>query len=170
MHNSNFQSINFTSLSLYANTCLAQNWYSRYYTAADARCASPLQLWDANPTVSRDTTACSLCNVATSQFIHSTYFLLYANIPCPHLLQSLLHRRRFKVRKFFATPECRTHGESHFHRPLSVLEQTAHSVHTLNIYFCVRRPHVLLKSGYPAIPQRLIRRAQQALCNFEPRL
>ena len=47
--------------------------------------------------------------------------------------------------------------------------QKHNALHTFNVHFCIRRPQVLLKSGYPAITEELDRRAQQALCNFEAR-
>ena len=79
--------------------------------------------------VNQDTTAHSLCKVATSQSINSTSPLSCANMLCPHLVQSLPHRRRFKVRMFFAILECGTHGESPFQSPLSVPKKRNQAMH-----------------------------------------
>ena len=100
--------------------------------------------------VRRDNKAHALCNVATSQSRNSTSPPLYANMLCPHLVQSLLRRRRFRVRRYFATLECGTHGESPFQSPLYDRE-TTQPVHTLSIRFRIRRPHVVLDSGYPLL-------------------
>ena len=54
------------------------------------------------------------------------------------------------MRRFFAVLECGRHGESPFQSPLYHRE-TTQPVHTLSIRFCIRRPHVVLDSGYPLL-------------------